>query len=236
MASPASPASGRDLAGLLRDVYRRSTALPAEERRRAVELCLAYHLRGREGQAAVRAVEEVHRELGGPWEKGPKSAPGRPGSGFSPEAEQALRAVLAGVLGRGTAARAGSGAQALPRAEEELQRVAERLKAARPAVPASAPLGERVGELQERLSQVDRALEQTAQEFLDRLLEAFDPEVAKAYVGQKGIKPSSFYKASVYDALCEKFSQLRAYHDRGRLVRDFRATFKRYLKQGGSTE
>jgi predicted component of type VI protein secretion system len=92
-----------------------------------------------------------------------------------------------------------------------------------------------VGELQDRLAGVDRALEQTAQEFLDRLLDAFDPDAAKAYVGQKGLKPSAFYKASVYDALCEKFAQLREYHRRGRLVRDFRATFKNHLKRHDPT-
>jgi len=78
---------------------------------------------------------------------------------------------------------------------------------------------------------VEGPLEQAAQEFLDRLLDAFDPEAAKAHVAKKGLKLTSFYKASVYDALCEKFEQLKQYHERGRLVRDLRAAFRRNLRQ-----
>ncbi|MBE0617855.1 MAG: hypothetical protein IH608_08020 [Proteobacteria bacterium] len=231
-----SSVSARELVGLLREVQRRSRGSPAEARRRAVELCLAYHLRGQERKAAENVIREVHGELGGPWEKPPVPVMGRQANGLSPDEERALRTILTQVLGAEGARDEQPAAALLSRAEDEIQRVSERLQAAKPTVTASAPLAERVGEFQERLSGVDRALERTAQEFLDRLLEAFDPEAAKAYVGQKGIKLSSFYKASVYDALCEKFSQLRAYHEKGRLVRDFRATFKKYLKQRDATE
>jgi len=52
-------------------------------------------------------------------------------------------------------------------------------------------------------------------------------------VGKKGLKTSTFYKARVYDAICEKFAQLREYHERGRLVRDFRSTYRKCLKSEG---
>lgn len=228
------PEAARDLAAFLREAHRRCAGLPAGERRRAVELCLAYRLRGADREGAKALLEGTPQAL----EAGKKSrAPGagHPGAGRVSAASSAvLRDILGRVLGEAGAPDR-EGPEAFARAAEELARVEEHLTLAKPRVPAGSPLGERVGELQERLAGVDRALEQTAQEFLDRLLDAFDPEAAKAYVGQKGLKPSAFYKASVYDALCEKFAQLREYHRRGRLVRDFRATFKNHLKRHDPT-
>ena len=227
-AACAPPGCARDLADFLRAAHRRCARLSAGERRRAVELCLAYRLRGL-GRARARELLEGAAQLLGAGQ-GPRA--GRRGAGglfAAPPA--ALGEVLGRVLGE-AGARDRGGPEALARAAQELARVEEHLARARLRTPAASPLGDRVGEIQERLAGVDRALEKTAQEFLDRLLDAFDPEAAKAYVGQKGLKPTAFYKAAVYDALCEKFAQLREYHRRGRLVRDFRAAFKSHLKRG----
>ena len=84
--------------------------------------------------------------------------------------------------------------------------------------------------LGDRSAAVEEAVVVTAQEFFDRLLQALAPDAAREFVGKPGFRPAPIYKAAVFDAYEEKFSQLAEYHGKGRLVRDFKASFKRSLR------
>ncbi|MDF1553083.1 MAG: hypothetical protein P1P84_08480 [Deferrisomatales bacterium] len=200
----------RRLAGGLRQVAQRAAGLPESERRRALELYLSCQLQG-EGRPEVPALLretlaqfETRRGVAPPWAHADGSVahavPGGAGSAAG-QSQLDLEALIGKI-------RSLVGVEADPDLTPEalLEQVRTREEA------------------------VERAVQQTAQEFFDRLMQALDPAAARAFVGKPGLRPAPLYKAAVFDAYAEKFSQLAEYHGKGRLVRDFRASFKRNLR------
>lgn len=207
---PAVRAAPERLAAGLRQVARRARGLPEGERQRALELYLSYQLRGEERPRVPGLLRETLERL----------APGRVAA---PTAEPASGPAAGAGPGRpGTPADPSPGAlEALVSSLRSLPGVDDD--------PGLAP-AVLVEQVQARLAAVEGAVQQTAQEFFDRLLQALDPDTARAFVGKPGLRPAPLYKAAVFDAYAEKFSQLAEYHGKGRLVRDFRASFKRNLR------
>lgn len=198
------------LAQGLRQVMRRAVGLSESDRRRVVEVYLAYQLREVPRPRVPALLRHVQEQLEPGRCAGPQVAPVHeaPGAGGSSRAaattsvaEHTLTALVARLRALG-----GDAADPLAEPEVLLDRVQARAEA------------------------VDRAVQRTAQEFFDRVLQALDPDAARAFVGKPGLRPAPLYKAAVFDAYAEKFGQLAEYHRKGRLVRDFRASFKRNLR------
>jgi hypothetical protein len=50
-------------------------------------------------------------------------------------------------------------------------------------------------------------------------------------VPRKTLSTDAMYKAALFDAAVEKFKQLELYHSKGRLVRDYKTAYKRYITE-----
>jgi len=197
------------LAQGLRQVMRRAVGLSESDRRRVAEVYLAYQLREVPRSRVPALLRDVQEQLEPGRCRGPQVAPAEDVSGAG-----ASRAA---------------GTQSV--AEHTLTALVARLRAL--GGDAADPLAEPevlLDRVQARAEAVDRAVQRTAQEFFDRVLQALDPDAARAFVGKPGLRPAPLYKAAVFDAYAEKFGQLAEYHSKGRLVRDFRASFKRNLR------
>lgn len=204
-----SQTAPEDLAQGLRQAMRCAAGLAEPDRRRVMEVYLAYQLRGQPRSRVPALVRQIQEQL----EPG-----GCAGSQVGPVPEatgpEALRAAATTRV-----------------AEHTLAALVARLRAL--GGDAADPLAEPdalLDRVQARAEAVDRAVQRTAQEFFDRVLQALDPDTARAFVGKQGLRPAPLYKAAVFDAYAEKFGQLAEYHRKGRLVRDFRASFKRNLR------
>jgi predicted component of type VI protein secretion system len=90
--------------------------------------------------------------------------------------------------------------------------------------------------LDRRLGAEKAAIQRAAQEAFDRLMAAMDPETIRNQAEGKGWKVGPFQKASLYDVWEEKYAQLKAYHDRGRLVGDLRAAFRKHAGSAAKSE
>ena len=202
--------SAGTVAGGLRQVAQRAVGLSESERRRALELYLAYQLQGEERQGVPALLRKTLEQFD----------PGR-------------RVAPAWVAARGPVADAVAGGAGSPASESEktLEALVGKIRslAGVDTDPALTPTA-LLEQVQARAEAVERSVQQTAQEFFDRLMQALDPAAAKAFVGKPGLRPAPLYKAAVFDAYEEKFLQLAEYHRKGRLVRDFRASFKRNLR------
>lgn len=82
-----------------------------------------------------------------------------------------------------------------------------------------------------RLHGNEAALEKAANETFDRILHSVDPRSVEQSVEKSTMKPAAFYKADLFDAMTEKHSQLLNYHQKGRLMRDFRGTYRSELRR-----
>ena len=207
----AVPAPGREqIAGGLRQVCQRAAGMPEGERRRAMELFLAFQMRTVERAQVPARLQEVLEQLA----VGPAQPVHRP----------EVEARKPEEPSRGLEPGGGEAARSL---EELVERI--RSLAGYDADPALSPEA-LLEQVRARAAAVEQSVKDTAQEFFDRLLQALDPDAARAFVGKPGLRPAPMYKAAVFDAYAEKFSQLAEYHQKGRLVRDFRASFKRNLR------
>ncbi|HSH70444.1 MAG TPA: hypothetical protein VK997_11035 [Deferrisomatales bacterium] len=201
----------RRLAGGLRQVAQRAAGLTESDRRRALELYLSCQLQGE----ARHGVPALLRETLAQFE---------PGRGVAPTRTHADGPVADAIPG-------GAGSPA-GQSQLDLEELIGKIRSlvgveADPSLTPEALLEQ----VRTRTDAVERAVQQTAQEFFDRLMQALDPAAARAFVGKPGLRPAPLYKAAVFDAYAEKFSQLAEYHGKGRLVRDFRASFKRNLRK-----
>jgi hypothetical protein len=74
------------------------------------------------------------------------------------------------------------------------------------------------------------AVDSAVRESFDRILTSINPSAIEGYVQESKIKVGPFHKAAMYDALMEKYKQLQLYHEKGRLVRDFKGMYRSHLK------
>jgi len=117
---------------------------------------------------------------------------------------------------------------AVQRLAERAQVLAETVR--KPGLPLSALLERAARDLQAH----DHALEHAARESFERVLNALSPEILKKNVPKKALSTEATYKAAMFDAMVEKFNQLEMYHNKGRLVRDYKAAYKKYVQEEGS--
>lgn len=231
---PSSHHLTQDIAELLREAYRQSSGLPLHERDRVLKICLAYQLKGKDR----REIETILRQLSEIFALGPSrqqvvEIPQRTESEL-PELEwtELLTKFIRIFEGDSINVSTMSTQDVKSKAERILDEMTYRLSSLSQRTNRTNQPPLAVLEAVEKMLQVnDKAMEQAAQESFDRLLSAFDPESAKLKVSKKMFGTSTSYKASLYDSVTDKYHQLKLYHDKGRLVRDYRAIFKKYLKQ-----
>jgi hypothetical protein len=218
----------RELAGGAVRAARWSSHLPANERRRAVKTWLACRLSGQGREDVLRTLEglrdlfEAEREAG--------EAP--------PEPVQ-LAGAVAPLLAFAREyygdewSPTGSTAEDAERAQQALEELAAGVRALasdQGGVPGEG-LREVLGRLSARLAATDAAVKKAAQEAFDRLLQSVSPAFIEAQAGGKGMKVGPFHKAGLYEAWSQKFGQLQDYHRAGRLVGDFRASYRRHVQR-----
>lgn len=68
-------------------------------------------------------------------------------------------------------------------------------------------------------------------ESVERMLNALNPEYLRSYVKKRTMQSDKAYKSELFDSYEEKFVQLVAYHEKGRLFKDFWALFRENLKK-----
>lgn len=74
-------------------------------------------------------------------------------------------------------------------------------------------------------------LQRAFNESVERMLNALNPEYLKSYVKKRTMQSDKAYKSELFDSYEEKFVQLVAYHEKGRLFKDFWALFRENLKK-----
>lgn len=236
-------------ASMLRSAHAKCRGLSDEDVLRAIKICAAYALRGLTPGQAGNVLRRVVEIFGGGLADASSPMPGSVGAAPETERPCPAKAVLSETaeifdssldnqlddllkiaLGRDwrpSAAGNGSLGDRLEKIKSALQSV----RALAPDRMSDAPLDEIAAHLEERLSNIDDALKRAAGEFVEKLLAACDPESAKERVKRGKLEFENSYKAALFDSLAEKFSYLRAYHENGRLTRDFRTTFRKFQKQ-----
>ena len=221
-------AAASDTATYLRSVYRHVYGMAPAQRNWLLRICLAHHLKDQPRDAMPDLLRAVAAELASI----PQVAGGTPV--FTAELGPWREAIQ-------ELARLVDGATVIAGTDElKLLRVAlERLTARalvlaetvrKPGLPLSALLERAARDLQAH----DHALEHAARESFERVLSALNPETLKKNIPKKKLFTETAYKAALFDAVVEKFNQIEMYHNKGRLVRDYRAAYKKYVQEEGS--
>jgi len=218
-------ASAFDIAHYLRSVYRRAYGASSTDRRRLLRICLAYRLKELPRDAVSELLRSVATEFA---VVPPASAPVSVAQAPWREAIQDLARLVDGATVE-------QGADELKLLRTAVQRLAERAQVLaetvrKPGLPLSALLERAARDLQAH----DHALEHAARESFERVLNALSPEILKKNVPKKALSTEATYKAAMFDAMVEKFNQLEMYHNKGRLVRDYKAAYKKYVQEEGS--
>lgn len=225
------PLGAMELAAWLRAVARRSSRLRSEDRRRVIRLCLAYRLSGR----GLGAVLDVVRRLEHHFAGGERL--GHPGEKLVPPSAKTTEPGLVDERLGGLEERRGvESAESVGEAESP-PRLRERAKevGARAGVQAESLEG-LLEALDRRLAAEKQAIQRAGKEAFDRLLESLDPAQIREQAAGRGLKAGLFHKASVIEAWEEKFAQVKAYHQSGRLVGDLRASFQKYAAGAAGDE
>jgi len=219
-------ASASEVANYLRSVYRRAYGASSADRQHLLRICLAYRLRELPRDAVSELLRSVATEF---TVVPPASAPvSAIEQGPWREAIQDLARLVDGAT-------VAQGADDLKLLRTAVQRLAERAQilaetVRKPGLPLSALLERAARDLQAH----DHALEHAARESFERVLNALSPEILKKSVPKKALSTEATYKAALFDAMVEKFNQLEMYHNKGRLVRDYKAAYKKYVQEDGS--
>lgn len=216
--------SARGHAAILRDAYRRALGLSPDERRRVLRTVLRYRLK----DLAPNAADMVLRQLRAEFVDAPAAtaeterAPAAPTGDVPAD----LRDLLKMIMGNGGDS---DSPGALRDARTQIQ---DSIHALRTALrKPNFSLVELLQRAARDLGAHDTALENAARESFDRLLSALDPAEAMKVVPKKTLSTEATYKAALFDAIKEKHQQLQLYHGKGRLVRDYKSAYKKYVQE-----
>lgn len=225
MASAVSMNAARvqQVAALLKRAYIGTVALPEADRKRAIRICLAYQLRDVARDQVPGALRRVAQEFGALEVAEPAMVP-------SAAPDTAWRAAVLELV------HLIEGASVTPATDDfaALQTALQRLTARAAALAAvlhkpGLPLNALLERAARDLATHDSALEQAARESFDRVLSSLNPDELKKHVAKKALSTDAMYKAALFDAAIEKFKQIEMYHNKGRLVRDYKTAYKKYV-------
>lgn len=217
-------AAAADVAHYLRAVYRRAYGVAPAQRDRLLRICLAHYLKEVPRNALTNVLRAVASEFAAaPLATGTPT----PATELGPwrEAIQQLARLVDG-------ASIVQGTDELKLLLTAVQRLSARAQVLaetvhKPGLPLSALLERAAHDLQAH----DHALEHAARESFERVLNALNPEMIKKNLPKKTLSSEAAYKGALFDAVVEKFSQLEMYHNKGRLVRDYKAAYKKYVQE-----
>ena len=220
-------AAASDIASYVRSVYRRLYGVAPPQRNQILRICLAYRLKELPGDLAVEVLHAVAGEFSSASLTSSTSAAATE-LGPWREAIQALAQLVDGAT-------VVQGTDELKLLRVALQRLTARAQVLaetvrKPGLPLSALLERAARDLQAH----DHALEHAARESFERVLSALNPQTLKQSIPKKTLSSEATYKAALFDAVVEKFSQIEMYHNKGRLVRDYKAAYKKYVQEEGS--
>ena len=209
----------QQVAALLKRAYIGTATLLEADRQRAIRICLAYQLRDMARDKIPGALRRVAQEFGALDETEPSAA-----------LDTAGRAAIRELVRLVDGAAASPGADDLAALQAALYRLTDRTTALaavlhKPGLPLNALLERAARDLATH----DSALEQAARESFDRVLSSLNPDELKKHVAKKALSTDSMYKAALFDAAIEKFKQIELYHEKGRLVRDYKTAYKKYV-------
>jgi len=220
--------SASDVATYLRSVYRRVYGAAPAERNRLLQICLAHHLK----ELPRAAITGLLRVVATEFASAPQAA-GTPPTAVTElgpwrEAVHELARLVDGAT-------VVQGTDELKLLHTAVQRLTARAQVLadtvhKPGLPLSALLERAARDLQAH----DHALEHAARESFERVLNALNPETLKKNIPKKTLSTETAYKAALFDAVVEKFNQLEMYHNKGRLVRDYKSAYKRYVQEESS--
>lgn len=215
----------QQIAALLKRAYRRTWGMSESDRKRTLRVCLAYRLRDVASDKVPGLLQRVAREFGAYNEvaSGPATL-AAPNTGWC----AAIRELVQLIDGASVT----QGADELALLQAALQRLTDRTSALagvlqKPGLPLNALLERAARDLATH----DSALEQAAQESFDRVLSSLNPDELKKHVAKKALSTESMYKAALFDGAVEKFKQIEMYHDKGRLVRDYKMAYKKHVRE-----
>ena len=216
----------QEIGDFLRHAYSKSIGLTPEQRRQVLEICLAYRLRDVKKPQLSQALRQLCSQITGSREVAVEEP-------YDLQQHDLLLNLISRFGGADAALDSIAEPQEIAaKAEQILNELANSLKnIAKRVTSREMPLLEALHNVENMFEANDQAMEQAAQESFDRLLNALDPDKVQEKVNRKVLSTPAGYKALLFDSLSEKFQQLKIYHDKGRLVRDYRAIFKKYLKQ-----
>jgi len=214
--------STTELDMFLRRAYVHAQGLPEAQKRQVLKLCLAYLCKDvgwsqRQSMVEGLAAQYGIRVQGEPQQQGEVSS--------VPPAYTAQ--LLASFYGDNLPDESADVLfeRMLEGLDSGLRRVCQ--LGGRKSIPWSVML--RRGE--SALARMDDAMQTAATQSFERLLNALDPIGARKHTERKKWHFTPLYKSELYDSIVEKFKQLKAYHDKGRLVRDFRSLYRDHCKQ-----
>jgi len=92
-------------------------------------------------------------------------------------------------------------------------------------------IGENIEDLLNWDSQHLNATHSTVESIIERIIESLDPESSYKYLDNSVIRVGPLKKAAMFDAIKEKYSQVVAYHEEGKMLRDFKVLYKQELKK-----
>lgn len=220
-------AAPSEVATYLRSVYRRTYGVAPAQRNQLLRICLAYRLKDLPRNVVADVLRATATEF----------AVALPSTGISAAAPEPgpLREAIQELARLVDGATVVQGTEELKLLRTSVQRLTARAQVLaetvhKPGLPLSALLERAARDLQAH----DHALEHAARESFDRVLNALNPETIKKGILKKTLSTETAYKALLFDAVVEKFSQLEMYHNKGRLVRDYKAAYKKYVQEESS--
>lgn len=217
-------ATASEVASTLRAAYRRVYGVEPAQRARLLRICLAYQLKDIPRDEVAGVLRAVAAEFGASPAAGDASIPASDLAPWRDAVQQLARLVDGATVAQGTD-ELKLLLNAVQRLNARAQVLAETVH--KPGLPLSALLERAARDLQAH----DHALEHAARESFERVLNALNPETIKKGIVKKTLSSEAAYKAALFDAVVEKFSQLEMYHTKGRLVRDYKAAYKKYVQE-----
>ncbi|MDH5231930.1 MAG: hypothetical protein OEZ58_04130 [Gammaproteobacteria bacterium] len=211
-----------------------ATHLSTEEKKKIVQVCLLNAMKERNQQEAGEFFEQLMMSLDASTQEVLTVAKCflGPASNASTLDENAMARLQQVVVKLAGGVGADDDNQLLLQLENAVSQLSKSLhQAANKHETIPLPLIDLADLIRKRNRDHDLAIESAAQESFDRILNSVNPEAAKNYMDPTSVKVGPFYKASLYEAVVEKYQQLAAYHEKGRLARDFRAMYKSHLKK-----
>lgn len=207
----------------LRAVGQRTWQLDDEQRHKAMEILLAWHMRRMTVEGGAIFLQRVLRHIGTPAPARHSGAQKTVDTTALSLSRPALQTTLLRLGGEVDSNRPVDALVA--EIEQRVEALHQRLRQALGKKTSTRSIEELLDQLDVRLAGSEESMKAAAKESFDRLLGSLNPANAETYIEGK-VKIGPFYKGALFDALTEKYEQLKVYNDKGFLLRDFIGAYR----------